>query len=384
MKIVIAGGGISGLSAAWFARKRYPEAEIVVLEKTQELGGWMKTQREQGFFFETGPRTFSWDRTPVLRELIQAVGLEKEIILSSKAASFRYLWSRGQLRSLRSVMLRSLPALCMGALRKAPIHDVSIYEFASKKFGTKVAEELFDPVTLGIYAGDIRKLSMQACFPHFGLPGGRLFSLKRGLDQLTTTLARSCTIVRDCEVECFCPEGLVAQGRIWEADKVISALPVHQVWPEMPTVSLWRVFLVYGEPVLSKRGFGYLVPTKNQESILGMVWDSEIFPQQNLALETRMTAMVRDGVSDPVEVALTAAREHLGIVKKPLFLKALRAESAIPQFEVGYSERLQTWKQKMQQRFPKVAFAGNYLQGASVEACIRSAKVAVECDTLAS
>lgn len=391
MKILILGGGISGLSAAWYYRKRYPSAEIVLLEKNERLGGWIQTRRDGGFLFEEGPRTFPYLHSPCLRKLISELGLESEVILSSPSSKKRYIWNDGKLRSVTSLLPRFLFPLIRGRFRESLQGDVSIYDFGKHKYGEIVTETLFDPLVLGIYAGDIRKLSVASCFPDWqkrkGIvpPAGSLFALKGGMRCLIERMQNllDVELVLNTCVEKLHSDGVFAGGRFWQADRVISALPAKEFgklsgfWPDYVMNSLWRVFLAYPQFVLPKAGFGYLVPTKEKESVLGMVWDSLIFPQQNLSTETRITVMLRESVTDPLGEALSAARRHLKVEQKPIYATTVWADQAIPQFEVGYGAKLSAWKQHVARWFPKYKFIGNYLQGASVEACVRQAKESV-------
>lgn len=355
MKYSILGGGISGLSAAWFLRKKYPKAQITLREKAGRLGGAIQTSFEKGFLFEKGPRTFQSLKCPCLLQLIRDVGLEGELIFSSVPK--RYLWHQGRLRS--PFFPTFLPALLREPFlsKKCP-DDESIYDFAVRRFNHKIAVTLFDPLTLGIYAGDIRKLSIRSCFPKmregsvlFSMPkGGRLFTLRSGMSTLIDALAKL-----DIEIVLNCSDERV------EADKVLSALP--SPFEKQP---ITVVNMAFEGDVLPKKGFGYLVPTEEREKILGMIWDSVIFPQQNRGDETRITAMLREGgVSD----ALDAARRHLGITKAPVHTAV--SVAAIPQFEVGYHKRIAQYE-----RNSPHLLLGNYLEGPSVEACIqRSFKI---------
>jgi len=382
MKILILGGGISGLSSAWFCRHRYPEAETILLEKGSRLGGWMQTRREAGFLFEEGPRAFSWQRSPYLKGLVEELGLQSEVVVSK--AKGNYLWQRGKLRSMRGMMLRCLPGLLWGKWKRGVEGDVSVYDFVVRKYGKRVAERLFDPLVLGIYAGDMRKLSFQSCFgKNLVWRRGELFTLRGGMGRLVEELERKVHVVKDCPVERMDKEGVIAGGKRWRADQIFCALPSKEVdrlaGPSLglPMLSLWRVFLVYSQPVVPHSGFGYLVPTTEKEPVLGMIWDSTIFPEQNTASETRLTVMIRGAVRDPVREALSAARRHLGTEREPLYASVVRAEEAIPQFEVGYEAKLAQWKKELEKRFPKLRLVGNYLRGVSVEACVACAKETV-------
>ena len=56
---VILGGGISGLSLAWFLRRSLGATKkIVVVEGSDRAGGWLRTVSEKDFVFEKGARSF--------------------------------------------------------------------------------------------------------------------------------------------------------------------------------------------------------------------------------------------------------------------------------------------------------------------------------------
>lgn len=350
MSALIVGGGITGLSAAWFLHKQDPTLKITLFEKENRLGGWIRTSHQGGFLFEQGPHTFPFSRSPHLLSLIQALNLE----LIPSAATKRYILQSGRLRSLTSFLPMLLPHL----FKRPPalLEDESIYSFASRHFSPKIAETLFDPLTLGIYAGDIRTLSIRRCFPtlcqgplfkHFR-PSKGLFTLKDGMEALIHALAKlPIDIHLNRPAQKIGEKEVIAQGKIWRADHVLSALP-----PPLPARSLWVINLGYENAPLPKKGLGYLVPTKEKESLLGVLFDSEIFPQQNKQGQTRLTAMVRAEEKEPLQAALSGLKRHLGLMVKPDYTAVLFAKDSIPQFEVGCT----------------------YPYGISVDACVERAK----------
>ncbi|MBX7067538.1 MAG: protoporphyrinogen oxidase [Parachlamydiales bacterium] len=367
MNTIIVGGGITGLSAAWFLLKKNPKAKITLLEKENRLGGWIRTCNEGGFLFEKGPRTFPFSRNPHLLELIQ--DLKLELISSEPAAAKRFILHKGHLRTPGSFLPTLIPYLIRELfIRPSTSDDESIYDFAARRFSPKIAETFFDPLTLGIYSGDIRKLSIRACFPAlykwerekgsvvrglFSSPKNKskakgLFTVKSGMETLIHELEKKLPIdiVLNCSVEKFSEHEVIAGGKTYHADRVISALP-----PQYSNRSIWVVNLAYAGDVLVKKGYGYLVPTQEKESLLGVIFDSAIFPQQNRTSETRLTAMVRPEEKEPLKAALNALERHLGINAQPVHTSTFLAKNAIPQFEVGCT----------------------YTDGVSVDACIQKA-----------
>lgn len=364
MRVIIVGGGITGLSAAWYCKKKYPDAKITLIEKEDRLGGWIRTSMDGGHLFEKGPRTFQMSRSPHLLELINELNLER--VLSSPLARKRYILNKGKLKTPGSFLPKLFPYFVRELfVKKGGKEDESIYDFASRRFSPKIAELFFDPLTLGIYGGDIRKLSIRSCFPAFcrweqengsvikglfSMPkskGKGLFTLKGGMETLIRALEKrlDIDIVLNCPAKKITEHEVEAGGKIWSADRVISALP-----PQLPYLSLWVVNLAFSGDVLKKKGFGYLVPTKENESLMGCIFDSVIFPNESST--TRLSAMVRAEEKNPIEAAVSALQRHQNIKDIPIYASSFLAKNAIPQFEVGCG----------------------YSGGVSVDACVQRGK----------
>ncbi len=391
-KYLILGGGIAGLSAAWFLHKKHPDAKITLLEKSARLGGWMQTEQLGDFSFEKGPRTFQAGKCPHLLALIRDVGLGEELLFSDPLAAKRYLWHRGRLRSMGSLVPRLLPYLIRELfVAKRTGEEETIYQFATRRFGPFVAETLFDPMTLGIYGGDIRTLSLKSCFPFlakaeeesgsvvrhlFKKPQSGLFTLKNGMGHLILALQQKLPIeiVFNCPIESVTSQEVVAGGTRWRADRIFCALPASMMGPlfgvPIPTRDLSVVGLFYEQTPIAKKGFGYLVPSQEREPLMGMIWDSIVFRRQ----QGIVTAMVRPEAKDPVAVALKAMERHLNVREKPAQTALFIAKDAIPQFEVGHAQKLAL----LEKRAGAVVLLGNYFEGASVEATLARSHLNVE------
>ncbi len=389
MKIVILGGGISGLSAAWFARKKYPDAEILLFEKKNQLGGCIATHKQGPFVFEMGPRTFQRSRSPQLLSLISQLGLEKELVFSDPASKKRFLWTGGRLRGMGSFWPQMGVALARDLLApRGRAEDESIYAFASRRFGKRAAELFFDPLTKGVFGGDMHKLSLSACFPALrqmeeshrsivlGMRGGSkqpsgLFTLRGGMSRLIEALSQMpIEFHLGSEVEALHQDGVVVEGRKWRADQIISALPglviakLVGIHLNLRNEHLSVVNLGY-EGKTTLRGYGYLVPSSEKEELLGQIWDSAVFPEPL----TRLTSMVRS--QNPEATALEAMRRHLGERREPAALN--HSHAIIPQYDVGHKGIIERFEAESTSRYPCLHLVGNYLSGPSVEACIARA-----------
>ena len=159
----------------------------------------------------------------------------------------------------------------------------------------------------------------------------------------------------------------------------LSALPgsaaatVFQFAP-FPCAGVSIIHVGYRKKLLPFSAFGYLIPSSQQKGILGVLFDSEIFPQQNCEREeTRMTVMTRGNLASSVK----ELQEHLHICEQPNFL-SFSSEMRLPQYEFGHLEKMRGLAEKMKTDFPNCTLLGNYLRGASVNECVISAKSATE------
>jgi len=351
MNVHILGGGISGLSAAYYALKHEPKAKITLFEQSNRLGGWIETTEVNGFVFERGPRMFVAGRCPLLLAMSRDLGLE---VLYSKSGA-RYVLHRGKVRPLQSFWPTMLGAMGRYLLLpgKKP-QDETMYDYGLRRFGKRATELLLDPFAKGIYGGDIRKLSAELCVFH-KTKDKRLFSVKGLIDALAQ-------LPIDIRLNTQAP-GLDG------ADLVISALPapeiarLAQIPLEIRYEPITVVNLGFHGHVLPHNGFGYLVPSLENEQLLGMIWDTNMFPVEG---QTKVTAMVRG--SEALSVAIDAMQRHLGVKQKPAAV--LVKETCLPQYEVGHRARIEVFEQKLRERWPKVRLAGNYLSGPSVETCL--------------
>ena len=99
-RIVIVGGGISGLALAHLLERRLPDAAVTVLERESRPGGKIDTVRRDGFTVEAGPNGFL-DNKPFMTDLCREVGLGGRLIPASEAARRnRFLLLGGRLRRL--------------------------------------------------------------------------------------------------------------------------------------------------------------------------------------------------------------------------------------------------------------------------------------------
>ncbi|KAG7094962.1 hypothetical protein E1B28_005763 [Marasmius oreades] len=191
--IAVLGGGLTGLSSAFYLSRRYPEALITVYEKSPRFGGWVHSERidvtppdggSAQVLLESGPRTLRPNAKAVL-ELINLLGLKESLVTTPKtspAAKNRFL-QLPEVQPHGIVSLpTSIPALLSSPLRDhllwnvlreslkcgnrpSGVNDESFDEFIGRRFGGSFARKFGSALVHGIYAADSRKLSVRAAFP---------------------------------------------------------------------------------------------------------------------------------------------------------------------------------------------------------------------------
>jgi protoporphyrinogen/coproporphyrinogen III oxidase len=342
--IAIIGGGISGLAAGFFLRKRLGErGDIFIFEKDRRLGGTIGTSREQGYLADWGPNGFL-DREPLTLNFIDDIGLKEKLYRSNKKSEKRFIYRNNRLHEISANPVKFLAGGLLSARgklrigmeifvpRKKDDEDESIFRFVERRIGREAAEILIDPMVSGIYGGDAEQLSLGACFPvmetmekeYGGLikamikkgrenkkagkkggpagPSGHLTSFQGGLLTLVERLEEimAPSIRREEEVLSVVKNSgkfrLATSLGNYDIDRVIIAAPsmaaaaiISDMAPEaaallrqIPYSNLAVCCQGYKIEDIERSvdGFGFLVPHNQNLEILGSIWTSVIFPEQ--------------------------------------------------------------------------------------------------------
>ena len=184
--VVIIGGGITGLVAAYRLRQMNHDNHLLnctLLEEDSRFGGKIDTRRTEDFTLELGPDSI-YTRKPAGIEFIRELGLEEQIVPVSPSSG-TFVWHNGHLQPLPPGVNTGVPsdmtafaktkllstqgkirALADLILPLVPLEgDIAIGEFLRKRLGDEVVDVIASPLLAGIHAGDIDRLSLDATMP---------------------------------------------------------------------------------------------------------------------------------------------------------------------------------------------------------------------------
>jgi oxygen-dependent protoporphyrinogen oxidase len=188
-KIIIIGGGIAGLAAAYCIQKEISEGaslECVLLEGGDRFGGKIATERSDGFVIERGPDSFI-SQKPAAIQLCQQLGIGDHLVSTNPGTPNTYVYTGGKLVTMPdglSLMiptkflpfaltpLFSLPGKIRMAFdllipRKADESDESLASFVRRRMGEEALRKMAEPMLAGIYASDPETMSIGSTFPMF-------------------------------------------------------------------------------------------------------------------------------------------------------------------------------------------------------------------------
>ena len=173
-QVAVVGGGISGLALGFHLQRL--GIDVHVFESHARAGGNIRSERRSGYLLEWGPN--GWlDDEPATASLIEALGLEPQVVQASPTASLRWIVRAGALRALPQRPSQFLTSDVLSTRGRARVllewaqpprrenADESVFDFAARRIGREAAEVLVDAMVTGIYAGDSQKLSLECTFP---------------------------------------------------------------------------------------------------------------------------------------------------------------------------------------------------------------------------
>jgi len=191
-RIVIVGGGISGLATAnrlvELSQSTPRPVQIVLLEASPRVGGTINTEQREGFLIERGPDSFISEK-PEAVALARRLGLESNLLQTNEAHRRSFIVRKGRLRPVPEGFQLLAPSRLWPFLtsdifslsgkvriagdlflpRKAPNAqtDESLADFVRRRLGTQALQRMAQPMVGGIYTANPETLSLRATLPRF-------------------------------------------------------------------------------------------------------------------------------------------------------------------------------------------------------------------------
>ncbi len=196
--VAIIGGGISGLSTAFYLAKAGVPSTII--ESRPRLGGVIQSEHVEGCVIEAGPDSFISVK-PAAMELIRELGLADEVIGSNDHLRITYVWKGGRLVPLPDGLQLMVPTKLMPLLTTPLLNwgtkirmgmelfhppgrhpeDQSVAEFVTRHYGAEAVDYLAEPLLSGIYGGSPSALSINSVLPRFVELEAKYGSLTKGV-----------------------------------------------------------------------------------------------------------------------------------------------------------------------------------------------------------
>ena len=335
---MIIGGGPAGLAAAMWQSHCSPPPRLLVLEAGARPGGWVRSERRDGYLCEHGPQAIR--STPQFSQIVAKLGLEDELVAASPEASTRWLGRRGKLRAVPTKPLAMLGTGLLSLsgkfrllregrvpMQRALDGGESVAAFCERRFGRETVP-LVQAMLGGIFAGDASRLEVASAMPSLtqleaehgsvmrgmrakrqakrarGESGGsqpEIYSFEDGIEGLVNRLAEVVgdALEVDAPVESVSQDGVgwtahLRDGTQRRASRLVLACPARvsarllkHAAPELavelaaiPFASLASVYLglPIAKPPAKLSGFGFLLENEPGTPVLGAIYASQLFP----------------------------------------------------------------------------------------------------------
>ncbi|MEP7288311.1 MAG: protoporphyrinogen oxidase [Chloroflexota bacterium] len=334
-RVVIVGGGITGLAAAWELQQQ--GVEYTLLESADRLGGKIKTDRVDGFVIEGAADSFLTQK-PAAWQLCREIGLADRLIGTNDERRNVYVYKDGKLQLFPGGMRLIVPLDPAGLLQsdllsesgkrrmlaepdippRTDTADESLAAFVERRFGAEALEVFGESLLAGIHVADPQKLSIAAAFPNYvkyertygsvirgmqsaapaapnpDAPKTAFVSLRGGMIELIEGLAARLTgdirtgqaitrIASDRTVytstgEKFKPDAIILTTPAQPASKMLSqaAPELSAALAALTTVSSGTVSLGFRAAEIDHplNGFGFVIPRSEPTRILAGTWSS--------------------------------------------------------------------------------------------------------------
>lgn len=337
--ILVIGGGITGLTTLHYVKRQLQaegkEANLILVEKNEYLGGKIHSEHDKGFIMETGADSMV-ARHPSVLQLVRELNFEDELVYNETGIS--YIHTDNQLHAIPAGSTFGIPMSRESLMASTLISeqakerflqdeaientrftkDNSIGEFLEYFIGEEIVRKQIAPVLAGVYSGDLYQLSLASTLPYLvdykneygsimkGFEANReqfekaankkFISFKNGLSSIFDRIEEALpdvTFKKGVATNSIKKNGNVydvtlSNGETIEADIVVLALPNNTVknllqdeglspqFEQFTTASAITMYLGYDVPdsILPADGTGFIVSHNSDLVCNASTWTS--------------------------------------------------------------------------------------------------------------
>lgn len=418
--VLIIGGGISGLSLAYYLKKQ--GLHYTLVEAGNTTGGVIATQIDNGHLMENGPTSLLAD--PLTMEIIKDLNLEEEVIPALSSADIKYIYRNKSFHKIPSGPLSLLSSRLLSWSSKISIikeyskaseikGNETINDFVTRRFSKEISDYLAAPVVNSIYAGSHNELIIDHLLPqlktmekNYGsvLKGflknkkGSTASInfKKGIQQLTNQLSQYCgenivfkkavnirpdsneyitefsdgSVIRSKKVVLCCP-AYEAAALLKENYQEESIAFSHIKYPPLIKAYFTGKGITEGHHT---NGYGVLFPNKENHFINAVQFHHNIYNNNETPLlsayiggssNAKLTDMCESSILKIVKGDL---KRYFGIKGELIPVKMIYLKNSLPQYDQSYQylaeavERLKKFN---------LHICSNWYGGISLKDCLK-------------
>ena len=425
---IILGAGISGLTLAHYLNKK--NLDFLVVESQPKVGGNIISFEKSGFVCENGPNTVLLNKKSVV-ELIDEIGLKDKIIFPNDYNNKRFLLRKGKLIPIPQNFIEFIKTNLLSLTSKLrliieifiPKHNrnVSVKSFFKKRFGNNFEEIFVEPFLTGIYAGETNKMStkhvlnkiwnmeqksgsiiIDALKRKKKLNKSRSFNFKNGLIDFVLAINKNISnkIILKSEVTSVKKikkgyEIIINNNIKYHCKKLISTLPAfglaniifdEKISKNLKKINYCPIMVLHLGIEKSKikeniDGFGVLTKRKDNQSFLGILFNSRIFPhvapQGNDLLTViiggaRQPQLIDQDVNKLKKTIINEIRKIISYDGKIIMENNFLWKNGIPQYDLDHDVLIGNISD-FHKKNKNFYILGNYIKGISVSDCIQNA-----------
>jgi len=427
LQIAVIGGGISGLTTAFYLKKYSKKTAVTLYESKNEFGGKLKTVERSGFRVEMGASGFC-EGDLEIAALIKDAGLEQAITQIEESKT-KYFFDGGKLHKIPNSFSQLLKSKAIGIhaklrliacflfTRPKNIDDKSLEKFCSAKMGRENGSVFCDLLAVSAFGSTPEKLSLRAALDWIGAKTTN--PIKNALSKVAATNKKivfkngASSFAKELSNAFLCEKKLntevvrvkkeakkwiveTSDGSLERFDKVVFATPSYisarLLKDEDDTISELLKSIEYSPLAIATFGYeklfhpmdgsGLLTTKRSNSKILGVIWDSSVYAE-TASEDRKLLRVIIGGQREPLsalkeenellKIATTALAVTMDIHEEPMLQLVERWHKATPNYAHGHYALVDKIFDRVK-TLEGLYFSSSAYRGVSLNDCVKNAK----------